>query len=111
MENGFVGTVEEWLASLSAGSSNHSGGIDQAVGLAPATGHTSNSTNGGLSLYFRDGQLWAWDGTTRRQVTSQFEIVEHGADANVARPNAKKVEWRGSVLPNNKLTGDDYLEV
>src|SRR5690606_21429229 len=37
-------------------------------------------------------------------------IVKHGATAATARPTAAKVEWWGSVAPDNKVTGDTWFE-
>lgn len=38
--------------------------------------------------------------------TSAMQTVEHGADANVARPPISSVYWKGSVAPTNGINGD-----
>lgn len=37
-------------------------------------------------------------------------VVQHGANASVARPAAGVVYWQGSVDPVNKALGDFWLE-
>lgn len=43
-------------------------------------------------------------------ITADFAIVQHGANASVARPAAGTVYWQGSVDPTNKALGDFWLE-
>lgn len=37
-------------------------------------------------------------------------FVNHGDDANVARPDYVSVEWLGSVEPVNALDGDTWID-
>jgi hypothetical protein len=38
-------------------------------------------------------------------------VVDHGGDANVVRPPAKVVHWRGTVAPNGGGQGDIYYKL
>lgn len=42
--------------------------------------------------------------------TSTFVRVHHGADANVARPDAIYVEWVGSAQPLNATEEDTWID-
>lgn len=42
--------------------------------------------------------------------TDGLVVVKHGANAAAARPTAATVYWMGSVAPDNKQTGDLWLE-
>jgi hypothetical protein len=42
-------------------------------------------------------------------VQSSMQVVVHGADANVPRPNAVAVYWIGTVDPVNSLDNDLWL--
>lgn len=46
---------------------------------------------------------------TALSVVDGIVVVDHGSNANYARPPAKRVQWVGSVEPNNAETGDVWI--
>lgn len=66
---------------------------------------------GGSKLSYADNISITGDGTPSNPLIGNRVTVQHGADANYARPNVPYVDWYGTVEPNNAELLDNYIDI